>query len=289
MNQNMDHQMTDEEFEALRRMMYEISGVRLTEAKKNLVMGRLKKRLRDLQVSSFKEYISLLSKKGSGELDVFINAITTNETWFFRHEGQFTFLEKTVLPSLVDSSVANAARMIKIWSAASSTGEEPYSIAMICDMFFQRKPGWTFQVLASDINTEVLDRCRQAIYPERSLRYTPKVFKERYFRLVRKGQGDGRDVYQVSQEIVRRVRFSKHNLLKPPPYHGLDVIFLRNVMIYFDKKAKQTVVAHLERSLRPGGYLFISLSESLFDIQTAFRPVQPGVFQKPLHQQRTGV
>ncbi len=272
--------ISDKDFQRICQIMHSRTGVALKPTKKPLVVSRLRKRLEELKLDGFSGYIPLLEQVNSPELEVFINAITTNETYFFRHIKQFNFLFETILPEFMKENQTTANREFKIWSAACSSGEEPYSIAISCQEFFKKHAGWRFKVFASDINSEVISDAKEAQYPERSFKEMPPQLKDRYFRLV---PSDGKrmmSLYELDQSIKSKVEFFQHNLLKQHPGKMMDVIFLRNVMIYFDNAVKENVVNLLENNLKSGGYFIISLSETLSDIKSGLKNLNSSIYQK---------
>ncbi len=272
--------ITDEEFNSLRDIMYEVSGVKLLPTKKPLVMARLRKRLKHLGMTRFKDYLELVNKPASAELEAFVNAITTNETFFYRHPEQFHFLIKKILPSFLKREEVVANPELRIWSAACSTGEEPYSLAIACQEFFRDHPQWKISIFASDINSSVLEFSKKALYSERSVGNMPPHLRKIHFERV---EGDPRyrkTQFQLHENIMRLVKFFQHNLLKPSPYEEMDIIFLRNAMIYFDRASKQRAVSLIEKSLSQGGYLIISMTESLQDVQSSLQYIHAGIYQK---------
>jgi len=272
--------ITDGEFQVLQEIMYGATGVRLTDTKKALAFYRLRRRLEDLKIYQFCDYIKLLKEPDSGELEVFINAITTNETFFYRHPKQFDRLTEDILPSLLKKKKASDMKTIRIWSAACSTGEEPYSIAIACKLFFQSHPDWNYAIYASDINSAVLDFSQKAQYAERSVEKMPAHLRQLFFSQAQVGEPRKKLRYQLQPEVSQSVGFLKHNLLEPFPYRNFDIIFLRNVMIYFDVESKQRVVDLLEKQLNRGGYFFISLTESLANLRCHMKYIDDGVYQK---------
>jgi chemotaxis protein methyltransferase CheR len=271
-------EITDKEFDQIKDIMYRRTGVHLKPTKKPLVMTRLRGRLEELRMTRFLDYIVHLEKDKGPEFEFFINALTTNETYFFRHTKQFNFLYEKVFPELLEKK--KATREVRIWSAASSTGEEPYSIALTAKSFFKNHPGWKVNLIASDINTEVLEDAKNGIYSERSIKEVPEPLKQKYFSECDKNNNRMWQQYQLSKEILSMVHFTQHNLLGQFREKDFDIIFIRNVMIYFDNESKQKVVDNVSASLALGGYFFISLSESLNDVRTSLGTVSSGVYQK---------
>ena len=272
-------EITDKEFEAIKELMYRRTGVHLKPTKKPLVMTRLRTRLEELKMTRFTEYIPLLERDGTPELEIFINALTTNETYFFRHTKQFNYLYETILPSLLERG-SSSGFQVKIWSAASSSGEEPYSLAIACREFLKGRPGWKVNLTASDINSEVIAEAREGVFSERSIKEIPANLRDKYFAPFTGSHHRMWKEFKLSDTVINSVKFVQHNLLKPFPEKDFDIIFLRNVMIYFDPESKQKVVNNVLASLKPGGHLFISLSESLNDVQCGVTQVASGIYQK---------
>ena len=267
--------ITDDEFDRIAKITYARTGVNLRPTKKPLILSRFRGRLEELKLSNFTQYIAYLEKPGSEEFENFINAITTNETYFFRHAGQFNYLYEVVLPGFIKQG----RKKITVWSGASSTGEEPYSLAITLIEFAKKNPGFTFDLSASDINTEVLQEAKEGVYDPRSLKEMPESLIERYFKKIKVPKRG--EQFAVDPSVKARVNFFQHNLLTPCEKRNVDIIFLRNVLIYFDSKTKEKVVNLLEPSLVSQGYFFISYSENLNDIKTSLQLFERGIFIKP--------
>lgn len=272
-------EIRDKEFNLLRDLMYKKTGVFLKTTKKPLISARLRKRLEELGFSNFQDYVMLLENDSGSELEIFINALTTNETFFFRHTKQFNYLYENVFPALREKKRSRQDE-ITIWCAACSTGEEPYSIAIASKEFFKTEQSFKVNILASDINSGVIQEAKAGVYSERSVKDVPKSLLAKYFQPKFFGKNESIRKYQLSDIIRNSVTFFEHNLLTCFSKKNIDIIFLRNVMIYFDAKSKQTVVSNVEANLSPGGHFFISLSESLNDVNTSLTSVFSGVFQK---------
>ncbi|MBI3479044.1 MAG: protein-glutamate O-methyltransferase CheR [Nitrosomonadales bacterium] len=262
--------LRDNEFAQFRDMIYRIAGINLSPAKKQLVASRLMKRLKHLNLASYGEYFKLISSpQGKAELQVAVDALTTNETHFFREPKHFDFLRNRVIPA------RKSGRGLRIWSAACSSGEEPYSIAMLLDELLGNEP---WEVVASDISTHVLAKARSGLYPIVRMPEIPKHYLNRYCL---KGVGEHDGTLLIEQSLRDRVRFVQHNLTETPDKLGdFDVIFLRNVMIYFDMETKRQVVSRLLPRLRPGGYFLVSHSESLNGVTDEVKLVVPAVYRK---------
>lgn len=266
----MSFQISDQEFGRFQRFIYETAGISLSPAKKALVCGRLSKRLQARQVQSFGDYFKLLgTEAGREEMQTAIDLLTTNETYFFREPRHFEVLREASL-------AAGRSQPFRVWSAASSSGEEAYSMAMVLDDAVGAV-GW--EVLGTDISTRMLQRARSAHYPMSRARQIPAAYLKRYCL---KGIGAHDGTLLIERSLRSRVAFAHANLNAPLPQLGdFDVIFLRNVMIYFNAETKRQVVARVISLLKPGGCLCIGHSESLNDITEAVRPVAPSIYRKP--------
>jgi len=257
--------LPDATFKNIRDYIYEKSGIYISDTKKYLIENRLSKILQEKNLKSFEEYFKLIKFNTNGnELTRLFDAVTTNETYFFRESHQLTTLIDDVLPGIRNNK--NNGKQIKVWSAACSTGEEPYTISM---MLMEKSliPG-TFEIHASDISEGVLKSAKRAVYNSYSVRNIPETYIKKYFKSV------GQD-FNLNAKVKGSVQFRKVNLIEKNNFKsikGIDVIFCRNVLIYFDTRAKQKVVSNLYDSLNPGGYLIIGSSESLHNITRAFRP-----------------
>ncbi|MCA9472437.1 MAG: protein-glutamate O-methyltransferase [Nitrospirales bacterium] len=267
--------LSDTEYEQFQAFIYAQVGIKLNGDKKTLLVSRLGKRLRQLELSSYQEYLDYVrGEAGHEELTNLLDLVSTNKTDFFREPIHFDFLRQTIIPSLMDR------RQIRIWSSASSSGEEPYTIAMTLYDAVQRPDQWDFKVLASDISTRVLAKAAAGIYDdERVSSLDPALVRRHFLR----GRGEQSHSIKVKPHIANLVRFRRINLMDEtfPIKSALDVVFCRNVMIYFDRDTQSRLVKKFYRYLKPGGYLFIGHSESLQWVDHPFEYVQPTIYQKP--------
>ncbi|WP_417582162.1 CheR family methyltransferase [Nitrincola sp.] len=261
--------LTDHEFKQFRELIYNIAGINLSDAKKPLVTGRLSKRVRQHGHKNFSGYFeSLMQDKD--ELQIAVNLLTTNETYFFREPKHMDFLAEKLLQA------RPLGRPFRIWSAASSSGEEAYSLAMILADKLGDGP---WEIVGSDISTNMLEKARGGHY---SLERTNGIPRSYLKRFCLKGIGSQTGTFKVSSELRDRVSFHQVNLVEPLPQLGdFDAIFLRNVMIYFDVDTKRQVVNRLLPRLRSGGYFFVSHSESLNGVSDALKLVSPSIYRKP--------
>lgn len=258
-------------FEKLCNLVYKQSGILLKEGKESLVAARLGKRIRELGLGSLKEYLHrITTTEDDAEITLLLDSISTNVTSFFREPIHFEFLRDRYREWLNQGQTR-----FRFWSAASSTGEEPYSLAMT---LLNETLVHDLRILATDISTRVLQRCIKGIYEGSKVSTVPPLLRERYFH--RSGR-PGETTYQVSSELQRVLLFKRLNLSKPPfPMKGpLDAILIRNVMIYFDKPTRQALLREAKRLLRPGGYLIIGHSDSLMDLDHSFRMIRPSIYQ----------
>ena len=263
--------ISDQEFALFQRLIYKIAGISLSDSKKVLLVSRLQKRLRHYQLENFNQYYRLLSSdEHPGELQVMVDLLTTNETYFFREPKHFDFLRQHILRGW------RGERPFRVWSAASSSGEEAYTIAMVLADTLASK---AWEIVGSDISTQVLDKARQGHYPMTRIDGIPRPFLSKFCR---KGVRSQEGTFLINAELRARVNFLQVNLTQPVTADvGLfDAIFLRNVMIYFDNDTKRRVVSHLLPHLRPGGHFIIGHSETLNGIVTSLNQVSPTIYRK---------
>lgn len=263
--------LSDAEFAQFQRFIYQSAGITLSDAKRALVCGRLAKRLHACQLKNYGEYLDLLkSGQSPDELQMAVDLLTTNETYFFREPKHFQFLKEILCARRAPGAA------FRVWSAAGSTGEEAYSIAMVLDDCLTGAP---WDVVASDISTRVLARARTGHYPLDRLSNFPRGYLQRYCL---KGTGAQEGTLLIERKLRSRVRFLQVNLNARLPRLGtFDVIFLRNVLIYFNLETKRGVVARVLESLKPGGWLFIGHSETLIDVSDGVEMVSPAIYRKP--------
>jgi len=263
--------LQEKEFTQFRELIYRIAGISMSSGKKPLVTSRLAKRLKYHGLFRYSDYIKMItSASGKAELQMAVDLLTTNETHFFREPKHFDFLRQQVLPQ------RKPGKTLRIWSAACSSGEEPYSIAMLLDQVLGTAP---WEIVASDLSTRVLEKARSGLFPMERMPEIPRHYLSNYCL---KGTGDQEGTLLIERKLRERVHFMQHNLTEAPPKLAeFDVIFLRNVMIYFDQDTKRRVVSRLLSLLRPGGYFLVGHSETLNGINTEVRLVQPAVYLKP--------
>ncbi len=262
--------ISDRDYGHFQRFIFDAAGITLSPAKKALVCGRLAKRLHATRVAGYAEYFALLqSGQDPAEVQMAIDLLTTNETYFFRESRHFELLRSA-------AQQPGATSPFRVWSAASSSGEEAYSIAMVLADCRGSQP---FEVVGTDISTRMLDKARTGHYPEQRARQIPQPYLRRFCL---KGQGPQAGTLLVARELRQKVRFLHANLnTRLPDLGSFDIVFLRNVMIYFNGDTKRDVVARVISFIRPGGYLYIGHSESLHGIDAAMVQIAPSVYRKP--------
>ncbi len=275
--------MRSTDYQFIRDIVYQHSRINLGPDKQELVSARLGKRLRATGRANVEDYCALLrGPEGEEELGHLIDVISTNHTYFFREEGHFAALRDIILPDLERRRAKERWPTLRVWSAACSSGEEPYSIAMALDEYFGAKPGgWTAQIEATDISSRVLAKAQAGIYPAEVVSRLGPARAKAYFQT---GYGPQEGFFRVRAAIRERVRFHRLNLLEgtPPFAEPFQVIFCRNVMIYFDRATQEELVLRLKSRLVPGGYLLVGHSESLTGIPHGLTMVRPATYQAPL-------
>jgi chemotaxis protein methyltransferase CheR len=267
---------SDENFRTLSRIANEHSGIVLGEAKRHMVYSRLTRRLRQLKLRSFDAYIERLQAGDEREFTEFINAITTNLTSFFREPHHFEHLRSEALPEVMHRHASD--RRIRIWSAGCSTGEEPYSIAITMRETVPITAGWDARILATDLDTNVLARGSAGVYEEDRIASLPSERVKRWFR---RGTGDNDGLVRVDPDLQELITFRQLNLIQPLPMRGpFDIIFCRNVVIYFDKPTQRMLFDRYANLLADRGYLYIGHSETLYKVSDRFESLGRTIYQK---------
>lgn len=278
-------ELTDREFKLLRDYIYERTGIALAEQKKTLLANRLRRRLRALDLESYQAYYKLLTgggKAADDEMSHFLIAVTTNETYFFRNPRLWEFVGGDLIQWLVEAKAKSTAPQLRFWSAASSSGEEAYTLAItLCDKL-PKSRDWRIRIVGSDISEKVLDRARQARYGEYAVQKIDAAARRRYFRFDKADE-----TFQLRDEFRKLVEFRFHNLRDPFRAGPFDVVFLRNVMMYFDLPMKCRVIDNVTDALVPGGYMIVGDVDPMRE-GNALRDhckleyVRPAVYRKPI-------
>ena len=268
-------ELKDREFKQIRDYIKEHYGIALGDEKSTLVFSRLRPLLKQKGFTDFTEYINYLISDRTGEAAVvFINRLTTNHTYFMREPEHFDFLSDTVFPWIEDKF--GRGRDLRLWCAACSSGEEAYTLQMVAQDYFENKQGWDTEILATDISERVLQQATLGIYSKESLKSMPDDWLKKYFKLY------DSDNMVVRDTIKNLITYRKFNLMegKLPFKKSFQVIFCRNVMIYFDNNTRETLVNRFYNALEKDGYLFIGHSESLSNVKSNFKYVMPAVYKK---------
>jgi len=277
----MQYVISNKEFELFRSLIYDTCGINLQLSKKELVKARLSKRLSKVGTNSFNDYYNYVTKtdKTGEELIHLINSISTNKTDFFREIKHFDFLNTTLLPELVAKKEKNNDKKLRIWCAASSSGEEPYTLAITVLNHIKPSNGWDIKILATDISTEILQKAIAGIYKMESLKDIPPGTVSAHFSKV---IVDNAHCYEAKNHLKDLITYRRFNLMteKFPFKYPFDFIFCRNVMIYFDPETQHRLVSKFYDCLPKDGYLFIGHSETLSKSNSSFKYIQPAVYQK---------
>lgn len=269
---NHSFSISDKEFNLFKSLIYEKAGISLSENKRQLVISRLSKRMRELNITSFRKYHDLVTQMNNHiELQNTIDFLTTNETYFFREPKHFEFLKENILSKL------NSANNFKIWSAACSTGEEAYSIAMVLAESFGLHSDW--KIFGTDINSDVVGQAKRGLY---SIVESEKISRNHLRGYCLKGVREQTGMMLIDRRLRKHTNFERLNLNEDwsGAIDSFDVVFLRNIMIYFDLETKQRLVNKIADKIKPGGYLFIGHSETLNQVTDRFKIIRPSICQK---------
>lgn len=269
-------QLSDEEFNKLSSFIYKESGIRLPPVKKVMLQCRLQKRLRELNLHTFKEYCDhLFSKEGvDGEIIHMLDVVSTNKTDFFREPTHFDFLTEKILPDFIQ---INKGKQFKVWSAGCSSGEEPYTIAIVLSEFAEKHPGFDFSIWATDISTRILQTAMNAVYKEERVEIVPIGMKKKYML---KSKDRANPTVKMGPNLRNKVHFGRLNFMDDhyAISETFDVVFCRNVLIYFDRETQEQVINKLCTKLKPEGYLILGHSESILNMKLPLKQVKPTVY-----------
>ncbi|MCX5858008.1 MAG: chemotaxis protein CheR [Deltaproteobacteria bacterium] len=273
--------LSDKDFIRLSQFIQQQYGIQLPPAKKTMLEGRLRKRMKHVNESSFSRYCDyVFTKKGmTEELPYMIDAVTTNKTDFFREPAHFTYLTGTALPALIKLQEASVRKKIQAWSAACSTGEEPYTMAMVLSEFSNQRSDFDFTILATDISTDVLTKAEQAVYEAEKIEPVPMNLRKKYLL---KSRDPSSMIVRITPELRQKVAFFRMNLMDRvyAVPEGIHVIFCRNVLIYFDTATQEKIIRQFSQLLTPGGYLFMGHAETLNNLNVPLRYVAPTTYRK---------
>jgi chemotaxis protein methyltransferase CheR len=273
--------MSEKEFNLISRFIYSELGIKMPPAKKLMLSVRLSRRLKTLGLPSYMEYYNYLftTKDRDEEFNLMIDAVTTNKTEFFREPNHFTVLVRDVLPGMLQSKQVRAGKPLEVWCAGCSTGEEAYTLAFVLEDFFQSIPGGDYRILATDVSRRVLRVASDGVYRDGALGPIPQQLKRKYLM---KGKGSFDGQHRVVPELRKKIKFRQLNFMDADfgIRSPMNVIFCRNVVIYFDKQTQVEFFGKIFHHLNPGGFLFIGSSETLFGISESFTSVGPTVYRR---------
>ncbi|MGE0078079.1 MAG: protein-glutamate O-methyltransferase CheR [Bacteroidales bacterium] len=271
-------QLSDEEFKKLSSFIYKESGIRLPPVKKVMLQCRLQKRLRDLNLHTFKEYCDYLFGKDGVDTEIIhmLDVVSTNKTDFFREPTHFDFLTEQILPEYYQLS---KGKQFKVWSAGCSSGEEPYTLSIVLSEFAEKNVGFDFSIWATDISTRILQTAVNAVYKEERVEIVPLSLKKKYML---KSKDRANATVKMAANIRNKVRFGRLNFMDE--YYSVsetfDVIFCRNVLIYFDRETQEQVINKLCSKLKIGGYLILGHSESILNMKLPLRQIKPTIYAR---------
>ncbi len=271
------NELTDDEFKKFCGLIYRVAGIRIADNKRVLVANRVRRRLRATGIPTFADYYAfLVSQGGNGEMPLFLDAITTNETYFYRDQHHYQWLAQTFLPEILKQAAERKRpRHLRIWSAACSTGEEPYSITLKLMAHKPQFSGWKIHVVGTDLSGAVLASARAGSYDERAVHLIGPEERKRYF-----DEDPQTSRWSVKSEVRSMVTWKLHNLMTPMREEPFDCIFLKNVLIYFDTASKQAVVKNVLAALARGGYLVVGPTEGIFAMLDPLTKVKTWLYQR---------
>jgi len=276
MTSQSDFKFTDKDFNFIRELVSEKAGIKLADGKRQLVYSRLSRRLRQLGLPDFKAYCGVINEDGNPEFVNFINAITTNLTSFFREQHHFDFLKGELFPFLAKKN--QDTRKIRVWSAGCSTGEEPYSIAMTFRDHFPSVRNWDVKILATDLDTNVLAHAKKGVYDAERVSSLDSKIVKKWFK---HGSGENEEKVKVHPGLQELITFKHLNLMESWPIKGkFDLIFCRNVIIYFDKPTQRVLIERYSNQMASNGHLLLGHSESLFKVSDKFDLLGHTIYKK---------
>jgi len=278
---HVEFHLTDEEFEKFSRLIYNTAGIKLAPVKKTMLSARLQKRVKFLGLANYQEYLQhLLTTEGQqNEMVFMLDAVSTNKTEFFREPAHFRLLTDRILPAIIEHHPAGRPLHLRAWSAGCSSGEEPFTLAMVLEEFCSHFSWLSYSILATDLCTSVLANAQRAVYEDQKIGSIPKIYRNKYLM---RGVGKRQGLHRVVPELRQKVTFRRLNFmagefgLKQP----IDILFCRNVLIYFDSRTRATLFKKFYRHLAPQGYLFIGHSESLEGINDQMLRISSTLFMK---------
>lgn len=270
-------QVTDQELQRYADLIYRRTGIKISPQKKTLLSNRLGRRLRETGIAGFDEYYRYLTglPNNHPEWDAFLQEITTHETFLFRDEGQWRWFQHQFLPS-VAASQPEVIKQLRIWSAACSTGDEAFTAALCIAAAFPDLTRWRVQILGTDIGIGAVQQARTATFGERAMRLVPAEYKSRYFDKL-----PNAEVWRAKPKLSAMTSFRQHNLMEPLRERPFHLVFLKNVLIYFDPPSKRVVLDHVKNLILPNGYLVVGAAEGVGDLMSDMKRIQPWLYQRP--------
>ncbi len=279
LNEIFKAELSQTDFDRLSSFIYSESGIKMPPVKRIMLQSRLQKRLKELKMTSFKEYCNyVFSKEGlNNEIIHMLDVVSTNKTDFFREPVHFDFLTSNILPEYVNSS--RPIKNLKIWSAGCSSGEEPYTIAIVILEFLQKYSGFDFSILGTDISTIILQKAIDAEYKEERVEGIPLDLKRKYFL---RSKDRENPTVKMNAQLRSKVKFERLNFMENTYsiYDSFDIVFCRNVLIYFDRETQEKVISKICTKINAGGYFFLGHSESIMNMNLPLRQIKPTIFQK---------
>lgn len=278
-------QVSDAELARYAELIYQRTGIRISPQKKTLLSNRVRRRLNQTGIKTFDEYLQRLQRlpPSDPEWDAFLQEITTHETYLFRDESQWDWFRNTFLPALVAEARSGARpRALRIWSAACSTGDEPFTAACCIAACLPNFQQWQIEILGTDIGAGALEQAKAGVFGERAMRLVPEKYRRQFFTKARDA-----NIWQARSELTSMVHFRQHNLIQPLRAKPFDLVLLKNVLIYFDTASKMRVLANVEAAIRPGGLLVCGPAEGVGGLLPDFARLSPWLFRKPAQRSRS--
>lgn len=276
---NVTDQVSDVQLSRYAELIYVRTGIRVSPQKKALLSNRLRRRLRSTGIAGFEDYYRRLKSlpPHDPEWDAFLQEITTHETYLFRDQPQWDWLRKTYLPACAAAAKSRDGQpRLRIWSAACSTGDEAFTVACCLAATLLDYTRWKIQIVGTDIGVGAVQQAQTGVFGERAMRLVPSTYRKSYFTKARDGE-----LWQARPALTAMVSFRQHNLLDPLPEQAFDLVFLKNVLIYFDRPSKQRVLTHVKRLVRPGGVLIAGVAEGVADLIGDFTRLDAWLYRRP--------
>ncbi|GAA4422250.1 protein-glutamate O-methyltransferase CheR [Bremerella cremea] len=266
-------QVTDDQMRRYAKMIYEVAGIEISPAKKQLLSNRIRRRLKETGIADFEQYFKFLSKLPTShpEWDGFLQEVTTHETYLFRDESNWKWLRGEFLPQLQKDGKGS----LKVWSAACSTGDEAYTIACCTADGLRNPAAWKIDILGTDIGIGAVQEAQQAKFGERSMRLVPADLKQKHFN-----QMGGAHIWEPNSKLRAMTRFRQHNLLDRMPDGPFNLVFLKNVLIYFNADSKRRVIANIQKAMKPGSFLVAGAAEGISDLMDGFERIHPWLYRR---------